>query len=127
MLRVTAERAVRGVTERTYCLDLPAAQIDADAVRALSAEDHRRLFSVFVAGLLADFDRYLDREPLDLVADNAGYRQNALWLTDAGYTRFNRQLGEVFAQFAGNRARSRRRRRLHSLVSLPVDPPEETP
>jgi hypothetical protein len=59
-LRVVAERKVRGVTERTYGLDLPAARIDADALRVLSAEAHRRLFGVFVAGLLVGFDRYLD-------------------------------------------------------------------
>ncbi len=39
-------------------------------------------FTVFIAGLLADFDRYLASGTPDLVRDLVGYRQAGFYATD---------------------------------------------
>src|SRR5579884_2586797 len=59
VLQVVAERRVRGAVERTYMLRLHAAQIQPDQLAAMTPEQHAQGFMAFVAGLLADFDRYL--------------------------------------------------------------------
>src|SRR5271170_2029684 len=65
VLQVVAERRVRGAIERTYAMRLLAAQLQPGEVRAMTREEHSRAFMAYVAGLLADFDRYLASEPED--------------------------------------------------------------
>src|ERR1700761_3747624 len=52
VLRVVAERRVRGTVERTYGLDLAASQVSPDEVAALTPDEHGRAFVAYVAGLL---------------------------------------------------------------------------
>ena len=63
VLEVVGVRRARGAVERSYRLVLEAASVPAAESAAMSGEDHRRAFTVFVAALLADFDRYLERAP----------------------------------------------------------------
>src|SRR3954447_4169397 len=74
VLAVVGERKVRGAAERSYRLVTEAASVDADAARLMSPEEHRRGFATFAAGLLADFDRYLERAggEVDPVRDGVG-------------------------------------------------------
>ena len=82
VLLVVDERQVRGTVERTYALSMQDARVDAEELRAMTPEDHRRAFMGFIAGLLADFDSYLDTGDVDLERDVAGYRSIGLWLTN---------------------------------------------
>src|ERR1700761_5513803 len=66
VLRVVSERRVRGTVERTYGLDLLAAQVQPGPLAAMTADDHARAFVAYVAGMLGDFDRYLAGGPRDL-------------------------------------------------------------
>jgi DNA-binding transcriptional ArsR family regulator len=122
VLGVVGEQRIRGAVERTYRLDLAGAQVDAGSLGEMSREDHRRAFTAFVAGLLADFDRYLDRERVDPLADMVSYRQAALWLTDAELTDLLADLRRVLAARAGNGPGGGRARRLISTVLVPTGP-----
>ena len=82
VLDVAAERRVRGAVERSYRLRTEQASVDPDRLRPLSPAEHRAAFGAFVAGLLADFDRYLAAADPDLVRDGVGYRHLALQLSD---------------------------------------------
>src|SRR5690348_16268009 len=82
-LAVVAERRVRGATERTYVLRTSAASVRVDELRGMSADDHRQAFLAYVAGLIADFDRYLAGGDIDLVRDGVTYRMLAMYLDDA--------------------------------------------
>jgi DNA-binding transcriptional ArsR family regulator len=116
VLRVVAERRVRGTVERTYGLDLPAAEVSPGEVAALTPDEHGRAFVAFVAGLLGDFDRYLGAGPVDLAADHAGYRVAALWLTDEELAAFQRELRDLAAaRLAGGPGPGRRRRMLYTV------------
>lgn len=77
--RVVCERPVRGATERTYTIAEERGVLTPDAVHGLDASEHLRLFAIFLAGVLADFGRYVDRGMPDLAADSAGYRQLDLY------------------------------------------------
>ena len=119
VLAVVAERKVRGASERRYRLVLEAASVDDPA--SLSAEDHRRAFSTFVAALLGDFDRYLDRagDRPDLAADGVGYRQAGLWLDDDEFTALLEELRSLVRARMTLPEREGRRRRMLSTVVMP--------
>jgi hypothetical protein len=122
VLAVAAERKVRGAAERRYRLVLEAASADP---AGLSAEDHRRAFATFVAALLADFDRYVDRagDAPDLVGDGVGYRQAGLWLDDEEFAALLADLREVVGARLALTPREGRRRRILSTVVMPGDRP----
>jgi hypothetical protein len=122
VLQVVSERRVRGAVERTYMLRLFAAQISAGEARTMTPEEHRQAFMAYVAGMLSDADRYFDsgaRTRLDPARDGADYRVGALWLTDAEFTAFLRELGEVFQPRLANGPGKGRKRRLVYTVLLP--------
>lgn len=123
MLQVVAERRVRGAVERTYTLRLFAARIGPGEARAMNAEEHGQAFMAYVAGMLADADRYLASGQLDPARDGADYRVGALWLTDAEWTDFLRDLAEVFQPRLANAPGKGRKRRMVYTVFLPAPEP----
>jgi DNA-binding transcriptional ArsR family regulator len=120
VLQVVAERRVRGAVERTYMLRLFAAQIGPGEARAMSAEEHGQAFMAYVAGMLADADRYLAAGQPDPARDGADYRLGALWLTDAEFAEFIRDLAAVFQPRLANAPGKGRKRRMVYTVFLPV-------
>src|SRR6516162_1011148 len=66
-----------------------------DEMAKMSADDHRRAFLAFVAGLIADFDRYLERGDIDLLRDAVSYRLVGLWLNDEELMQLSRQMFAV--------------------------------
>jgi hypothetical protein len=126
VLQVVSERRVRGALERTYMLRLAAASIGPDGVASMSAEDHRQAFMAFVAGLLADADRYLQRPDIDPLRDGVTYRLAGLWLDDAEYAALLRDLVRVLHPRVANAPRKGRRRRILATVLLLGDDAAET-
>jgi Helix-turn-helix domain len=118
VLQAVAERRVRGAVERTYVLRLAAASIGPDEIAAMSSDDHRQAFMAFVAGLLADADRYLQRPDFDPLRDQVGYRIAGLWLDDAEYAELLGDLAGVLAPRVANAPRKGRRRRILATVLL---------
>lgn len=120
ILRVAAERRVRGSVERTYTLAQAAASISPAELAAMTPEQHSQAFLAFTAGLLADFDRYLAVGPPDLVRDGVGYNVSALWLTDAEFLEFARDLSMVFRPRLANGPGKGRTRRIVANVIVPA-------
>ncbi len=120
VIRVVAERRVRGAMERTYTMALAAAQLSPTEVKNMSPDQHRHAFMAFVAGLLGDFDRYLNAGTPDLARDMAGYRLAALWLSDEELAEFLRDLGTVIQPRLANAPRKGRSRRVVAGVLLPT-------
>lgn len=119
VLRVVAERRVRGAVERTYTLRLAAAQMQPDEVAAMTPDEHAQAFMAYVAGLLSDFDRYLATGVKDPVREGADYRVGALWLTDDEFAALVRDLRAVFQPRLANPPGKGRRRRVIYTVFLP--------
>ena len=119
VLQVVAERRVRGAVERTYTLRMYAAQIQPGEARAMTLDEHAHAFTAYIAGLLADFDRYIVRAPADPVDDGASYRVAGMWLTDEEFASLVRDVREVFAPRLANAPGKGRRRRMVYTVTLP--------
>jgi hypothetical protein len=119
VLAIASERRVRGATERTYFLRLAAARIGLRELRSMSVDDHRQAFMAFVAGLLGDFDRYLDRGPPDLLHDGVSYNLAGLWLDDAELIDAATEIQAVLEPLLANAPREGRKRRLLATVLLP--------
>src|SRR6202521_1532836 len=82
LLEVVGEQRVHGAVERSYRLHQARAVIDGDAAASMSLDEHRQGFAAAMAGLVAEFNAYLDREHADPTADLVGYRQVPLCLTE---------------------------------------------
>lgn len=119
VIEVVEERRVRGAVERTFSLVEVAASAQPADLAALDAEGHRRMFTTFVATLLADFDRYLERDEIDLVADGVGYRQAALWLTDEELGQLGADLAQALGRYATLGPGEGRVRRLFTTILMP--------
>ncbi len=129
VLQVVAQRRVRGAVERTYVLRLAAARVGLDELAAMSTDDYRQMFMAFAAGLLADFDRYLQRAEVDLVKDGVAFGIEGLWLDDAEFAELMQELYRVLQPRRANAPKRGRRRRLLASVLLPGEesaaaPPE---
>jgi DNA-binding transcriptional ArsR family regulator len=120
ILQVVAERRVRGAVERTYTLRQFAARISPEEARAMSAEEHAQAFMVYVAGMLADADRYLAAGQPDPARDGADYRVGAVWLTDAEFAELLRDLSIAFQSRLANPPARGRKRRMVYTVFLPA-------
>lgn len=125
VLQVVGERQVRGTVERTYALSVQDAQLGEDDLRGMTGEDHRRAFMAFLAGLLADVDRYIDTGDVDLERDGAGYRTVGLWLTADELMAMVSEIGAAVQARAGLGPAPGRTRRLLSTVLIPVPGAEE--
>ncbi len=95
VLAVVSERRVRGAVERTYALRWAGARIDPAEAARMTPQEHGQAFIGYVAGMLADADRYLGSGQVDPLRDGADYRAGALWLTDEEYATFVQDLAAV--------------------------------
>ncbi len=123
VLVVVGERQVRGTVERTYALSVADAQISDEELRSMTPEDHRRAFMAFLAGLLADVDRYIDAggvDGVDLEQDGAGYRTVGLWLDRDELLAMVTEIGAAVQARIGNGPGPGRTRRMLSTVLIPV-------
>ncbi|RKN43489.1 helix-turn-helix domain-containing protein [Micromonospora endolithica] len=119
VLEVTAERRVRGAVERTFRLRAERASVPEEELAAMSVAEHRVAFTTFVAGLLADFDRYLAEGDPDLARDLAGYRMAGLYATDAELRQVITTIQEAVRPYAQAGPGPGRTRRLLATILLP--------
>ncbi len=120
VLRVAAERRIRGSVERTYTLAQAAASIGPAELAAMTPEQHSQGFLAFSAGLIANFDMYLASGTPDLIRDGVGYNMNAMWLTDAEFLEFARDLALLFRTRLAHGPGNGRKRRIVANVIIPA-------
>jgi hypothetical protein len=116
VLVVTDERRVRGAVERTYALNPAAADADNEAP---DRDRLRTMFTVYLAGLAGDFDRYLARDDLDPLWDGVSMRQAALWLSDDELGQLQERMLEVLEPFLAHGPGTGRTRRILSTILVP--------
>lgn len=119
LIAVVQERPVRGVVERTFTAIESAVSLSGRDVAGASMEQLRTYLATFLTAILAQFDRYLEADDVDLEADGVSFRQVPVCLTD---DEFRALLAEVRAPLAarlGNEPGPGRRRRMISVVTMP--------
>ena len=122
IIAVVEERPARGTPERVYALVEGAGSLSPQDLAAATREDHLRYFTMFLASLLDEFGRYLDREEVDFVADGVGYRQVPLELTDQEFAELAGRLNAAVAPALGNPPGPGRTRRMLTTVVMPTRP-----
>lgn len=122
VLVVTSERRVRGAVERTLALDDQGARSDLDEIRSMSSEQHRRLFTVFLAHLASEVDQFLDGPHEDLMA-LFGYGQTALYVTESDLQSIQERFQQVIEPYSHPRGEGERRVSLATLLIPENEPP----
>ncbi len=121
ILAVVEERPVRGTLEKVYALAHDkAADIEQDEVQQLNGEEQMRNFTTLIGTLLNDYQRYLGQEQINPYSDGVMIRQVALNLTDDEAREVNTALKEIIAPYRQKPADPTRRRRMVTLLSLPI-------
>lgn len=120
VLEVVEQRKVRGAVERTLRLRAERASVPEEKLAAMTPDEHRAAFLVFVARLIADFDRYLAAGDPDLVRDQAGYRQAGFYATDDEMRDVIAAVRAAVHPLADRGPAPGRTRRLFTTVLLPA-------
>jgi DNA-binding transcriptional ArsR family regulator len=124
LLEVVGEQRVHGAVERRYRLHRARAVIDPEAAAAMSLEEHRYGFAAAMAGLVAEFNAYLDRQHADPTADSVGYRQIPLWLNQDELAALIREIRGIIVSKMDNEPAAGRGLHLLSPILFPI---EESP
>jgi DNA-binding transcriptional ArsR family regulator len=123
VLEVVAERAVRGATERTLQVALPAAALGPEDIGHLTAEEHLDGATAFLGGVLQAVADYLSAVGVDPARDGFGYRQVAVWADDDELAELVQDLRARVAAAAQQTPGPGRRRRVLTTVLVPDPPP----
>ncbi|GAA3130831.1 DNA-binding transcriptional ArsR family regulator [Kribbella aluminosa] len=126
VLEVVDEQRVHGAVERHYQLRADRTRIGPEAAATMTLDDHRRGFTATMAALLAEFNTYLDRPGANPLHDSVGYRQGILWLSEDELAALIKDIQQTLANYSGNSPAPGRTPRLHTMISFPVEPPEQT-
>jgi DNA-binding transcriptional ArsR family regulator len=120
-LAIADERRIRGAVERTYVLAEGGASVSPEDLAKSSRDDHVGYFTAFAAGLIAQFQQYLERSEIDLLKDGVGYRQVVLNLTDEELMEMAHALNASVGRFLAHEPGPGRKRRLLATVLFPLD------
>ena len=120
-LEVVAERRVRGAVERTFAIAAGGGVLSPGELARMSRDEQLGYFQAFVAGLVDQFDKYLERSDIDLVRDGVGYRAVVLNLTDDEFAEMAKAVNLAIAPYLTRERRLGRRRRVLATVSVPVN------
>lgn len=124
LLTVVAENPVRGTVEKVYAMKDEQLNLTKEDLQGANREEQRRYFMTFMAHLLDDFDRYLQKEDLDFERDGVGYRQIPLDLSDDEFAEFLTKLYTLIHEVKQPKPGKGRKRRLFSMVIFPDEEQE---
>jgi DNA-binding transcriptional ArsR family regulator len=120
VLAVAGERRVRGALERTYELRTSESTVKPADLAGLSRDEHRELFITFVAALLREYERYLERDEIDLIRDGVSYRLSGMWLTKREAKKLAQDLHNLLLAAASNTPKRGRKRWYFGSMVIPA-------
>jgi DNA-binding transcriptional ArsR family regulator len=123
ILEVVEEIPIRGTVERVYALNMAAVDPDPAELDQMTREDYEQAFTLYVAGILGDFTRYLDSkgmEKIDVVADGLKFGKAQLHLTELEYEALLAKVYGALEDVLGNEPSSDRKQRIVSVTFMPT-------
>ena len=120
VLEVVGERRVRGALERTFAIAGGRAVLSPEELASMSHDEHLGYFQAFAAGLIEQFDRYLERSDVDFVRDGVGYRAVVLDLTDDEFIELAKALNTAVGPYMAREPASGRKRRVLATITVPL-------
>lgn len=120
-LEVVAERRIRGAVERTFAITAGGGLLSPEELAKMPRDEQLGYFQAFLAGLIEQFDEYLERPDIDLVRDGVGYRAVMLNLTDDEFTQMAKAINSAIGPYLKREPGPDRKRRVLATVSVPVN------
>jgi DNA-binding transcriptional ArsR family regulator len=120
ILEVDGEQRVRGFVERRYRLRQEKAMVDASTAASATVDDHRRIFPIAMAVLLAEFEAYLSTPGADPAKDQVGYRQHVVYMSDEERAGLIEGLREAILPVFGNQPEKGRKPYFLSPLLFPA-------
>lgn len=120
ILVVVEERPVRGAVEKVYALDSAGSRLSIAEVMRMTHEDHLRMLTAFVMGLIGDYERYLNRADARPVLET-GFHKTPLQLTEDDLRTLGAELSQVLLKYAHQQPSPERRTFYFSTVLMPGD------
>ncbi|NHC42054.1 helix-turn-helix domain-containing protein [Bacillus sp. MM2020_1] len=126
VIHIVDEIPNRGTIEKVYSIENPSkASIGPEDLNKLSKDDHLGLFIKFMANLMGEYERYLNQDHIDLVADGVIFRQASMYLSEVEYADLIKELAAVYSKVINNKPQKGRRRRTIATIIIPEQLVEE--
>ncbi len=122
ILQVVGEQMVNGAKERTYALVSDQNRISDDEVAEISAEEHIKYFSIFSAGLIDSFARYVRQaDPSGFRNDGMSYNQSVIYLSKEERAELETAFAALVGPILQRQPAPNRKRYTLSSVVIPDD------
>lgn len=122
-LKVVSQRRVRGAVERTLSLDDERAHGDESEAARLSDDQHRQAFTVFLAHLASEFDRFI-KSSHENTMSLFGYGQSVLYVSQGDIQLIQEKLHTVLAPYFEPRGDDEHRVSLATLLIPETEDPQ---
>lgn len=119
LIEVVSEKQVRGASEKTYRLVADYASPTLAELESLSKEELLTMFTVFMSGVIHDFDLYLQEGDFNLSDDQVSFAQASFWADDSEVDAFGHSLMTALEILLHNKPKPGRRRRTLTTVLMP--------
>nr|WP_277613932.1 helix-turn-helix domain-containing protein [Neobacillus muris] len=118
LVKVVQQRQVRGTLEKVLSLQSTKA-VSQEELALMSRDEHMRVFMMFLASLVDDYDRYLQQEEFDLLQDGVSFRKATLYLSDEEFKEMVKTIRQVIESSMSNQPRESRRKRVFTNIIMP--------
>lgn len=120
VIHIVDEIPVRGTVEKVYSMQDPkAGSIGPDEINNLPKEEKMAMFIKYMANLMGEFERYINQQNVDFVADGVSFRQASIYLNDEEFLEFIKDLAAVYSKVLPNQHDKKRRRRTVATMMIP--------
>lgn len=119
VLEIVEEIPNRGTLEKVYRLPAHGAEISVSEMQQASPDDHMAYFMNYLASLIGEYGRYLQRPDAELVKDGVSYRQYSVYLSDEENMQLLYAIRDMLKKAMANEPDGKRKRRLISIIDFP--------
>jgi DNA-binding transcriptional ArsR family regulator len=119
LIKIVEERKIRGTIEKVYALPNESSGLTNEDLQSLSREEHMNIFMRFIANILADYERYLSQEEIDLIKDGVGFRQVRFYASDEEFFQFAKTVNEEMKRLMNNKPSPQRKKRIFTSIIMP--------
>jgi hypothetical protein len=120
VIHIVDEVPIRGTVEKVYSVHDPKMLlISPEEMNKMSREEHMGFFIKFIANLMGEYERYLTKEEINLIADGVGFRQTTIFASDEEFVEFTKELRALFAKVLENKPAKDRKKRTLATIIIP--------
>lgn len=119
LLEIVEENRIRGTVEKVYALPDQVKGFTEEDLLHLSRGEHMNLFMKFFANVLADYERYLAQDTINLKKDGVGYRQIRFFANEEELMEFGQSMAKAVGKLLENKPAPDRKQRILTTILMP--------